>query len=504
MNKWVKRSLVGVTLVSVLSAGVTYAVIKNAVNDMFGDHTDLAEVSFVHERYDSLIITNVNVLVPSADAFLSGQTVEIENGKIVYIGGQITPSENAEIIDGQGMYLSPGFTDSHIHLWQSENDLLLYVANGVTQVREMHGMDFHLRWKSEIERGRLGPDIYVVAAQLATYDFWEGLWVSITAGRNVVRSEKGIDKRISTLKRKGFDAVKASSYLNAAGYKRAGVEANEQSITFTGHIPMASTLDDLWSSSQSEVAHVEEFVKALNREFGGYTVSTAEDYLQYVRERSSDVSQRVLERGIHVTSTLALIQSFALQQTNLNPTLKSIELEYVNPGLLEGRAVGWLPHSNRYRVGDQYKTEGWQDRQTAYWAAYAEAQQILFTAFLDAGVPIMAGTDANVPTMVPGFSLHDEMKAMQIAGMSPAQVLASATRTPGEWMGWPTGQIKEGYDANLVLLRENPLDSIEATASVEMVFVNGNALKRDDLDAMLQSVKEANSDSRDFSIEQFR
>lgn len=504
MRTWVKRTAIAVTILTVLSGGITYGVIKHSVANMFGGHTNLAKVSLPIERQQSLIITNVNVLVPTADAFIPNQTVGIKDGKITAVGDAVTPPEGAGIIDGQGMYLSPGYTDSHVHLWKSENDLLLYVANGVTQVREMHGNDLHLNWKSEVQNGRLGPEIYVVAAQMATYDFWEGLWVSITAGRNVVRSEADVRRKITALKNKGFDAVKASSFLSSAGYKWASQEAGKQNIPLAGHIPIEATLDDFWSSSQSEVAHVEEFVKVLNREFGGYKVSNTEDYLAYVRERSPEVAQRALERGIYVTSTLALIQSLGSQQTNLNPALKAIELDYVNPGLTEGRAMGWLPHANRYRIGEQYKTDGWQDRQNAYWSAYVKAQKILFTAFMEAGVPIMAGTDANVPAMVPGFSLHEEMKAMQLAGMSPAKILASATTIPAEWMGWQTGQIKEGFDANLVLLRENPLENIEATNSIEMVFVNGHVLGRDDLNALLQAVKESNEASRKISIEPFR
>lgn len=509
MGKWMKRIAVGTVIMTTLSAGITYTLIKRSVSNMFGGHTETANISLPLmslplEANEVLIIKNVNVLAPTADAFLENQTVEIKAGKITFVGDDIPSPDTTEVIDGQSMYLTPGFTDSHVHLWQSPNDLLLYIANGVTHIREMHGTDLHLRWKSEIEQGRLGPDIYVVAAQLATYDFWEGLWVSMTAGRNVVRSKKDIQRKIKALKTRGFDAVKASSYLRANGYRWASQEAREQGIPLTGHIPIETTLDDLWSSHQSEIAHVEEFVKALDREFGGYKISTAEDYLAFVKDRSSNVAQRVLERDIYVTSTLAIIQSFAPQQTDLDATLKSVKLDYVNPGVAEGQAMGWLPHSNRYRIGDPYKTEGWQDRQNAYWATYAQAQRILFTAFLEAGVPIMAGTDANVPVMVPGFSLHEEMKAMQRAGMSPAQVLASATKIPANWMNWPIGQIRKGYDANLVLLRENPLEDIEATDSIEMVFVNGHVLTRDDLNTMLQAVKAANDTSRKIAIEDFR
>ena len=125
----------------------------------------------------------------------------------------------------------------------------------------------------------------------------------------------------------------------------------------------------------------------------------------------------------------------------------------------------------------------------------------MFEAFLDAGVTMFAGTDANVPVMVPGFSLHDEMQAMQAAGMTPAQVLASSTRLPAQWMGRKAGQISEGFEADLVLVRNNPLEDIAAAEDVETVFSNGHVLTRPQIDDLLTTVKEANEESRQRSIQ---
>ncbi|MEP1170378.1 MAG: amidohydrolase family protein, partial [Alphaproteobacteria bacterium] len=101
---------------------------------------------------------------------------------------------------------------------------------------------------------------------------------------------------------------------------------------------------------------------------------------------------------------------------------------------------------------------------------------------------------------VPGFSLHEEMEALQAAGMSPAEILASATTLPAKFMASGTGEIAEGRKANLVLLRDNPLKDIGATESIEMVIVGGRALDRQDLDALLDSVRTANDNSRTVPI----
>jgi hypothetical protein len=499
-SKWIIRILIGLTIMTLLSGIITYAVIKTAVIGMFGGKTEIVETRAPDRSSEPIYITDVNVLSPTSESFMTAQTVAVENGKITRVGGPIEPPTNAIIIDGRGQYLVPGFTDSHIHLWRSENDLLLYIANGVTQVHEMHGAKRHLKWRSEIETGRLGPDIFVVAAQLATYGFLDGIWNRMTSERNVVRSENGVSRRVKSLKTKGYDAVKASSFLSLPAYEWASTAAEDIGMPFVGHIPLEANLDDFWASNQTELAHIEELVKALNRDFGGYTFETTDEFLAFVQRKAGAVAQRLYDKEIPVTSTIHLIQSFGSQQTNLNATLDTVQLDYVNPGLAESDAMGWLPAVNRYRVADQYRTEGWEDRQTAYWTAYADAQEILLDACLEMGVTILAGTDANVPVMVPGFSLHDEMKAMQDAGMTPTEVLASATTAPAAWMGSNTGQITEGYDADLVLLRDNPLEDIRATTTIERVFVNGYNLDRRDLDLLLESVLQANNASRTVSL----
>ena len=504
MGKWAKRILLGMLVLTLVSGIGTYVFVKRAVVEMFGGNTQVAEPLPRTADAAPVFITNVHVLAPTADMFLEQQTVGIEGEKITFVGVDVAIPEDAQVIDGRGQYLVPGFTDSHVHLWRSENDLLLYIANGVTQIREMHGTERHLEWRSEIEQGRLGPDLFVVAAQLATYDFFEGLWIELTAERNVVRSQNDVQSAVATLKSKGYDAVKASSFLSLPGYQWASQQSAEQHIPLTGHIPLDASLEDLWASDQGEVAHVEEFVKALDREFGGYRHDSTEEFLAFVREKSADVARRVADKNIAVTSTLSIIQSFSAQQMDLKPTLAGVELEYVNPGLAEGQAMGWLPETNRYRLADQYKTAGWKVRQGAYWRAYAEAQRILFDAFRNAGVRMMAGTDANVPIMVPGFSLHGEMQAMREAGMTTSETLASATTIPAAWMNWKAGQIREGYAANLVLLRENPLADIVATRSIETVFVNGHVLDRTRLDQLLKSVRMANDASRQVGLDFIR
>ncbi len=447
---------------------------------MYGGHVQVADLDLSGNAPSYFAITDVNVLSPTADSFSSGQTVVVDGETIVSVGVDIELAEGTPTIDGNGMFLVPGFIDSHVHLWESENDLLLYVANGVTQVREMNGLPIHMQWKKEIAAGRLGPELFVVAPQFATFDLFEGLFVGWTQHKTIVRSASQVNQAVEFYVNEGYDAVKASSYLDGKGYVALSEAAKENAIPLVGHIPMAVGLDDVWRSNQAEIAHVEELMKALDREFGGYGHENAEEFLEFVRSRSDDVADHLIETGISVTSTLTLIDSFHQQKSNLDAVLGAAALEYESPGIAEGtvitsRGMGWLPGVNIYRWPSE-----WGDERRAnsliYWKTYSNAQHIVFDALLKKGVSILAGTDANVPVMVPGFSLHAEMKALNDSGMSTAQVIASATTIPARFMKTRTGKIRPGFKANLVLLRENPLNDIDAIESIEMVIVKGERL----------------------------
>lgn len=131
------------------------------------------------------------------------------------------------------------------------------------------------------------------------------------------------------------------------------------------------------------------------------------------------------------------------------------------------------------------------------------ACQILLKNLAEQGVKIVAGTDANLPPTVPGFSLHQELQSMQEAGLSAAEVLQSATAVPAAWMKANSGTITVNKTANLVLLNKNPLLDIQNSKSIEAVFLKGKLLYRNTLDQMLEAVKRANNNSRKKDISAF-
>ena len=106
------------------------------------------------------------------------------------------------------------------------------------------------------------------------------------------------------------------------------------------------------------------------------------------------------------------------------------------------------------------------------------------------GIEIMAGTDCPIFFLTPGRSLHQELVALAKAGLSPLEVIKTATLNPARYFGMDDelGLIQEGYLADLVILNENPLLDIANTKRVEAVIKQGAFYDREDLDSMLANL----------------
>ncbi len=115
--------------------------------------------------YPPLAVVDVSVIALAGAPALEHRTVLVRDGLVLAIGpaASTTVPPDAVRLDGRGRYLVPGLADMHVHLFNSR-DLLLYVANGVTTVRNLGGYgaaDSILRLREEVRSGaRLGPTIF--------------------------------------------------------------------------------------------------------------------------------------------------------------------------------------------------------------------------------------------------------------------------------------------------------------------------------------------------------
>jgi len=121
---------------------------------------------------------------------------------------------------------------------------------------------------------------------------------------------------------------------------------------------------------------------------------------------------------------------------------------------------------------------------------WQRARQIV-NVMHQAGAPIVAATDAIAPTLVPGFSLHDELALLVSAGLTPAEALDAATGAPVRYLGMADslGSIAPGKQADLVLLSGDPLADVRNTRKIEAVVLRGHFLDRRYLDDALRDLR---------------
>src|SRR5690554_4687695 len=100
----------------------------------------------------SIVFRNVNVIPMNTETILYDYNLVIKDGKIVKLGKswKTKVPKNATIIDGKDKYLLPGLADMHVHLWL-EDELILYLANGVTTIRDMFGNFSKLSLRDKVE-----------------------------------------------------------------------------------------------------------------------------------------------------------------------------------------------------------------------------------------------------------------------------------------------------------------------------------------------------------------
>lgn len=507
MLKTLSKWLLGLLACAALLATAWLLWFMNGVDFIYGAHTEVVDHSVFASPVELTAITDASVLSPDGQTMLAGRTIVLDDGRIVSVTVGGAPPANARVIDGRGKYIIPGLVDSHTHLLKSPNDLLLYVANGVTHIRDLGGPEERLALREQIEQGRVGPRLFVSSPAIDSMGLLEGaFWELITFHENTHGPEHA-RRMVRKFSEQGYDAIKIY-HLDMPSYRAVNGLAAELGVPTTGHFPLTLELSELSATQQREIAHIEEIVRVLIREFGSINDRGSDAFRAHVEARSDEIIDDLLANDITVTSVLWFMESIHDQYSDLDSALADVAIEYANPGIVEGTKdskefkVGWLPGYNQFEPASDASDE-LRRKNEVFWKAREQAHHILLEAMARRGVRILAGTDSGGNLVVPGFSLHDELRSLNRAGMSAAQTLAAATRVPAELMNSNAGVIEAGRRADLVMLDENPLSDIGNTRSIDTVVLNGRVLRRDQLDAMLEAVRKANANSRKISIDRY-
>lgn len=432
-------------------------------------------------RSVAVVDVEAGVVRPSQDVYLAGGRIEaIEPA---------TPAPHgvfARSIDGRGKYLLPALADMHVHLEYFDNPamLWLFLANGVTRVRQMDGRPYLLDWRDRIDEGRMqGPDILTAGPIID----------GTPPGRSDIEpvdGEREARARARSQLEKGYDFLKIYHGLDREEFAAVAAVAEARGVRLAGHVPFRVGLESAIAQGLDSVEHLDGYDDLIQPPdspyLDGYHWQSRFFAIPLDRSRVQSVAEKTAATGFWNCPTLRVKNLLPLHPERIEAGLASAELEYLPKDLTDD----WDPRSWTDERGQHYRSLEADD-----WAALVEgignARQLVL-ALHQAGARLLAGTDTPNPLLVPGFAIHDELAELVTAGLSPAEALFTATVAPFRyWTRDPDADpLQPGQSADLVLLDANPLESIDATRSIAGVVRRGQWLSAATLTARLDQLRQ--------------
>jgi imidazolonepropionase-like amidohydrolase len=430
---------------------------------------------------------DINLVPMTGEKIVANQTVLVKGDRIYRIGksSEIQIPQKAKVVEGNGAYLMPGLADMHVHLtgaWPLPQ-LDLYLANGVTTVRDLDGRDFMLQWQNEINAGkRSGPTIYVSGPIIWGYE---------NNAPELVSKQKS-----------GYDCVKLYSYFSKKDFRQALKQARTQSLYTIGHIPFAAGLDEVIAGGMDEIAHVEELAWELV-DIDRHKALQGKEWFQYLKqvfyqqykpyfhlgfqefqkqhlERISKTVQKLKGTTIRVNTTLYLDEVIVQKLSEPEKFLKLPTNAYLPRKYIHSFLKGKEKHQLLFKGGEDLAP-----------LKYALDKSLLIQLH-KAGIPMTLGTDAGTGAMgiVPGFSAHEELRVLTENGFSPYEAILTATVNASRVVTAMTGKddfgtIEIGKRADFILLENNPLDDVANLKNRLGVMAAGRWFDKNEIQKMI-------------------
>ncbi len=417
-------------------------------------------------------LVGVNVIPMSRPGILRDQTIIVRNGTIAALG----PRSSTRIPKGvvqtnwAGRYVIPGLADMHAHLESLPQSLPFHIANGVTTIRSMNGKPLYLDWRRREASGEiLGPRIFTTGPIL------DGV---AGPGRVVVATADEARDEVRRQADAGYDGIKTYTWLSQAAYMAALQEAKRQKLFVTGHVPDAIGVRAAVAAGQDEIAHNNELRQAFligydpKRVFAEYKINDS---------AVPEIVSLLKQHDVSVNTTLVVLN--AVGRLTANPDLFLARPEFQNAPPFFKEAAASQKNNWPKLFRSQYING----------SVIPFFNKRLTLALQKGGVRLVLGTDAAAPGtgLIWGTSVHEELRLLVDAGLTPFQALATATINPAQEVGetgkW--GSLERGAIADFVILEANPLNDISATRGILAVSHRGQYYDRRILDGFMQWVR---------------
>jgi imidazolonepropionase-like amidohydrolase len=413
------------------------------------------------------VLKNFTLIDGTGRAAVPNSAMIVDAGRITWVGpvAQLKAPAGAESVDLTGKFVMPGIINLHGHLGavidltQSvdniteanvEKNLKTYASYGVTTVLSMGtDKDLVLSMRDKQRAGRPKETrIYSAGQGFIFTGGYGGL-----AGLNVgVSTPADVEKQLDALAAKKVDMVKLWMDDHLGEQKKMPYEigkaiidgAHKRNLPVSAHIFYLADAKKLTEYGVNGLAHSvrdkpidQELIDSMKKHGTWQLAGTLS------REGSMFVYAKTPAFANDPFFTRGVSESVV-------KTLKSPEYQ---------KAQAADPHFAHYEE----------------FLATAEKN---FKRQIDAGVKFGFGTDSGPPGRFPGYLEHWEMELMVQAGISPSQVIQSATKNAAEFLkAKDLGTLEKSKWADLLVLDKNPLDDIRNTRTINAVYIAGNKVK---------------------------
>jgi Amidohydrolase family len=446
------------------------------------------------ERPAFTVFDNVSVLSmsPGVQEIQTNYRVVVKGNEIHEVGPKDTVSipAGAQVVDGQGKFLLPGFVDSHVHLAFNTGAggppiapdpamMSLWLEQGATTIRTYSGIARNLEWRKKVEDDSwLGTRVVVAGAIIVD----DKAIREIVGGDPTKLPKEVLDQyhhtgpsnaqeaatTINAQYDQGYEYSKVYSGVNKEIFDSVVNTVKSRNGFLAGHIPAVPL--DYALANMNEVAHLIELLQFYKPEEGTLD-AFVERYAKIMKEKN-----------------VSLVFNWSLDEFGIEASNNDVNK------IFERSAYTHIPHD----VTDPVKKEMGLIRLLKWLPIIAgdnptmQQQEYAIKAvakLIDAGILVVAGTDFGDGGTAPEF-IHRELELMVQGGVSPYQALLTATRNGATVIGRirkkdaDFGEVKRGYKADLLLLDANPLVSISNTRKRAGVMVNGRWFTQNELSEM--------------------
>lgn len=434
---------------------------------------------------DALCIENISIIDP-INGLSTNQTIIIKNGKISQIisSKEINLSDQNTIIDGGGKFVIPGLWDAHVHYAYMENLAPymndLFLKNGITSVRDTGGkIEFLKKWKDLSLKDPTNTPRVMIAGPLldGSPNVYNGSDAAHPPLSVELKTVNDVTERIEELDSIGVNFLKAYEMLTPEQFKAATSLAQQKGLKVTGHVPLSM---DVISASNAGLNSMEHL-----RNLEMSCASNWEDLLNtrlQMLSSGGDESGADLRSKIHATQRIAAIDSSDRAQTAKVLGVLAKNQTWQIPTMALYETIGNRPVASFNTLPEEIFKD-WKSKYDLYTKApsnpdrlkYSQWQADMINQVHKAGIGIMAGTDTPIGLLVPGRSLHDELRLLVSSGLTPLEAIKTATYNPAKYFNLENelGSVQENMWADLIILDKNPLDDITNTLNINTVIKQG-------------------------------